>query len=65
MWTSDQEIAIREAARIASHFSLKPDRSIHPDITWDQMSEQAKLITHTTAQQIAGEILELLEKEEI
>lgn len=45
-------------ARIASMFTMKPDRSIHPDIPWDQMNESAKMAAHTTAQQIAVKIME-------
>lgn len=46
----------RRCVRIAAMFTVKPDRSIHPDIPWDAMSEAAKTIAHTTAQQIAIEI---------
>jgi hypothetical protein len=38
-------------------FSMKPDRSIHPDIPWDQMDDAVKITAHTTAQQIAAEIM--------
>jgi hypothetical protein len=44
-------------AKIASMFSMKPDRSIHPDIPWDQMDDAVKITAHTTAQQIAAEIM--------
>jgi len=48
--------ALEEAADLASRFSVKADRSIHPDIPWDRMSETAKTTAHTTAQQIAAAI---------
>lgn len=51
--------ALEEAAMVASLFSVKPDRNIHPDVPWDAMGETAKMVTHTTAQQIAWEIREL------
>lgn len=41
-------------AKIAALFSVKDDRSIHPDVPWDEMNEAAKTIAHTTAQQIAA-----------
>ena len=43
-------------AKIASAFTMKAGRNIHPDIAWDDMSESAKLVSHTTAQQIAAAI---------
>lgn len=49
---------IKDAARIASLFSVKPGASIHPDIPWEKMNETAKMIAHTTAQQISWAILE-------
>lgn len=52
--------ALKEARKIAYLFSVKNDRSIHPDIPWDQMSELAKMVAHTTAQQIAMEIDRLI-----
>lgn len=48
----------KRCANIASAFTIKPDRSIHPDIPWDKMSEQAQMVAHTTAQQIAYAIRE-------
>ena len=49
---------IRDAARIASHFTAGPNARIHPDISWEQMNETAKMIAHTTAQQISWAIEE-------
>jgi hypothetical protein len=46
-------------AVLASMFTVKPDRSIHPGIPWDKLSEPAKIAAHTTAQQIAAAIREL------
>lgn len=62
MATSERERAIREAATVASMFTVKPDRSIHSDIAWDEMSKNAQIVAHTTAQQISWAILKLLEK---
>jgi len=53
---------VTACSKIASDFSMKPDRSIHPDIPWDEMSEVAKSVAHTTAQQIALAIRYLAEK---
>ncbi|TIV83808.1 MAG: hypothetical protein E5V64_06490 [Mesorhizobium sp.] len=47
----------QRCARIASDFSMKPDRSVHPDIPWDQMPDAIKTTAHTTAQQIAALIV--------
>lgn len=47
----------REAdAIVASAFTVRPDRRVHPDIAWDQMNETAQTVAHSTAQQIAHEI---------
>jgi hypothetical protein len=54
----------KRSARVAANFSMKPDRSIHPDIRWEEMSESARTVAHTTAQQIAAEILEPDRKED-
>ena len=54
---------IKHCAQIASEFTMGPDRSIHPDIPWDEMSEAAKLVAHTTAQQIAQAILQEIVEE--
>lgn len=48
----------RRAANIASMFTMKPDARIHPEIPFAQMNEASRIAAHTTAQQIAGEILE-------
>lgn len=54
----------KRCAKVASHFSVKEGKSIHPDIPWEQMNETAKMAAHTTAQQIAQAILGDSEEEE-
>jgi hypothetical protein len=51
--------ALRDASRLASDFSMRKGRSIHPDVPWSEMSEAAQSAAHTTAQAIAMEILDL------
>lgn len=51
--------ALEEAEKVAFLWSLKPDRSFHPDIPWEQMNETAQMVAHSTAQQIAFEIAAL------
>lgn len=60
MWGKETEAynagvaAERErSARVASMFTMKSGRSIHPNIKWEDMSEAAQVAAHTTAQQIA------------
>lgn len=48
--------ALEEAEKVVAMWSVKPDRSFHPDIPWEQMNETAKLVAHSAAQQIAAEI---------
>lgn len=57
-----REDALREAAALASGFSIRPDRRLHPDGAWEDMSFNAQHIAHTTAQAIAGEISLLIEE---
>jgi predicted transposase YbfD/YdcC len=57
-----REAAIREAAAIASRFSVKKDRELIPDFPWEDMSEPVRIAAHTTAQQISAEIQHMLEK---
>jgi len=45
-----------ECAFTASNFTMKPDASIYPDIPFDQMNDAARMVSHTTAQQIAWAI---------
>jgi hypothetical protein len=47
----------QRCARIASNFTLKQGRRIHPDIPWEEMNESAQAAAHTTAQQIATAIM--------
>lgn len=67
--TPDIEAAFREvrqealiqAQRTASRFSMRPDRNLHPDIAWDNMNEATQVAAHSSAQQIAMEINELID----
>lgn len=54
----ERTAARKRHAAIASMFTVKPDRRIHPDIPWAEMNETAKMVANTTAQQIAWEILD-------
>ena len=47
--------------RAAGLVTVREGRSIHPDIPWDKMSETAKTVAHTTAQQISMELSNLAE----
>jgi uncharacterized protein with HEPN domain len=53
--------ALKRAAGEAGLFTVREGRSIHPDIPWDKMSETAKTVAHTTAQQISMELSNLAE----
>ena len=53
---------IEECVKTAAEFSTKKDKSIHPDIAWEDMNETAQMVAHTTAQQIAIEISTLAEE---
>lgn len=55
-------IGLTAASKIASQFSVKKDRTLHPDIPWEELKPEVRVAAHTTAQQIALEILEELEK---
>lgn len=47
----------REAcAKLASDFSMRPDRRLHPDVAWSEMNDLAHSVAHATAQTIAEEI---------
>ena len=50
------EDALRECPAIASRFSMKPDRRLHPDIAWEEMNEICQMAAHSASQQIAIEI---------
>jgi hypothetical protein len=60
-WIDARNQALREAATVASLFTAPPNARIHPDIAWDEMNESAKLVAHTTAQQISWAISELIQ----
>jgi hypothetical protein len=64
MKTNERNKAIREAAAIASQFTVRPDARIHPDIAFEEMGDVQQTIAHTTAQQIAFAILDLLPEDE-
>ena len=49
------ELIINECVQVAAMFSIdKTD--IHPDIKWDDITDSAQMITHTTCQQVASKI---------
>ncbi len=45
-----------DAAEVASLFSIQK-KPIHPDISFDELNESAKMIYHTTCQHVSEEIL--------
>jgi hypothetical protein len=49
---------VDRCAVIASEFSMRGDRRVHPDIPWERMNESAQTAAHSTAQQIAMRIRE-------
>lgn len=51
------KLLIKECALVAALFSIEKN-DIHPDIKWDDMSESAKTVNHTTCQQVAQKIRE-------
>ncbi len=52
-------LAERQAcAKIASQFTIKEDASIYPGMPFNDMNETAKMVSHTTAQQISLAIME-------
>jgi len=56
---SDYRIRAEERERcavVAQQFTLAPHPRIHPDVSWEQMSDSARSVAHTTAQQIATAI---------
>lgn len=57
------ELLIRECAYIASMQSIQK-RPIHPDILWEDMSETAKMVNHTTCQTVAQAIVDAFEIKE-
>jgi hypothetical protein len=46
------ELIIRECSLTASMFSINKN-DIHPDVKWVNMTESAKMVNHTTCQQVA------------
>lgn len=57
------ELLIRECAYVASMQSIEK-RPIHPDILWEDMSETAKMVNHTTCQTVAQAIVDAFEIKE-
>lgn len=51
------QLVIQECVNVASMFSINRN-SIHPDISYDQMSEAARSVCHTTCQHVAIAISE-------
>jgi hypothetical protein len=47
---------LRLCPAIASMWSMKPSRSLHPDIPWEKMNESSQTAAHSAAQQIAIEL---------
>ena len=54
--------ALKEAAHQASSFSTRPDRRVHPDVSWELTDLAVQRIAHAVAQQIAEEIHQLRER---
>lgn len=54
--------ALKESWKIASRFSVRPNARCHPDISYSQMNETAKVVMHTTAQQISWEIKDMVDE---
>ena len=50
-------LLIQKCSLIASMFSINKN-DIHPDIKWVNMTESAKMVNHTTCQQVAEKIRE-------
>jgi hypothetical protein len=46
---------IEDATRVCCHFSIK-ETPIHPDIKISEMNETAKVVYHTTCQQVSIEV---------
>lgn len=53
--------ALNKSWQLASAFSMRPNASCHPDVPYAEMNETAKTVMHTTAQQIAWEIKDMVD----
>lgn len=53
------KLGLEAAARQAALFSVRPNRSLHPDAPWEQMAPAAQHAAHVTAQCIGMEIEDL------
>lgn len=62
MYNTGRREALADAARIAAHFTMTDNWSIHPDILGKDMNEASRVAAHSTAQQIAMAIQSLMEK---
>lgn len=51
------ELIVKECAQTAARFSIDKN-DIHPDIKWDEMSEAAKAVSHTTCQHVSAKIID-------
>jgi hypothetical protein len=49
------DLIVQECAHVARMCSVQK-KPIHPDILWEDMSETAKMVNHTTCQTVAEEI---------
>lgn len=49
------ELIVNECVQVAAMFSIDKN-DIHPDIKWDDMTDSAQMIAHTTCQQVASKI---------
>lgn len=48
--------ALTNCPGIASMWSMRPTRRLHPDLAWEEMNETAQTCAHSAAQQIAIEL---------
>jgi len=53
--------ALKRAVRVACAFSMKKDRSLHPNVPWDSMDTAVKVAAHSASRQIAMEIQALID----
>lgn len=56
------QMGLEAAANAASMFSANHS-PIHPDIAWNNMNDSAKMVMHTTCQQVAAKIRRLKDSE--
>ena len=51
------KLLVKECSKISAMFSIEKN-SIHPDMSYDDMSGFEKMIVHTTCQQVSNKIKE-------